>query len=236
MATSTHESTSNDDFHSKTSEFLTWLRERPGTIISPKIEITDLRHHNAGRGISNCPCLEPSLSILAKDPAVAVHDIEEDEALFSIAQSDVLTVHNSSLQKVKPHLLERLDSWNSLVLVMMYEDGLGKDSTWWNYLQILPAKFDTLVYWSSSELAELEGSAVLDKIKKDEADESFKMSLLPLVQQQPEVFGQHAQEFGGINASTVLLDLAHRMATLIMAYGFDSTCIQCPCRLSRHKS
>lgn len=47
------------------------------------------------------------------------------------------------------------------------------------------------------------------------------MSLLPVVQQQPELFGRYAQEFGGSNASTVLLNLAHRMATLIMAYGFD---------------
>lgn len=95
-----------------------------------------------------------------------MQDIEEDEELFSITLSDVLTVQNSSLQKVKSHLLERLDSWNSLVLVMMYEVGLGKESTWWNYLQILPNDFDTLIYWSSSELGELEGSAVLKKTGK----------------------------------------------------------------------
>lgn len=194
---------SNDAFHSKTSDFLKWLRERPCTTISPKIEITDLRAHNAGRGI------------------VAVEDVEEDEELFSIAQSDVLTVQNSSLQKVKPHLLERLDSWNSLILVMMYEDGLGQESKWWSYLQILPDDFDTLMYWSLSELAELEGCAVLNKIGKDDADESFKRYLLPVVQQQPEVFGRHAQDFGSSNASTVLLNLAHRTASLIMAYGFD---------------
>lgn len=155
-------------------------------------------------------------------------DVEEDEELFTIAQSNVLTVQNSSLQKVKPHLLERLDSWNSLVLVMIHEDGLGKDSPWWDYLQLLPTEFNTLIYWSSSELAELEGSAVLNKIEKDDADASFKKLLLPIVQQHPEVFGRHAQEFRGSNASTVLLDLAHRMATLIMAYGFDSTCIWSP--------
>lgn len=147
--------------------------------------------------------------------------MEEAEELFSITLSDVLAVQNSSLQKVKPHLLEHLDSWNSLVLVMMYEVRLGKESTWWNYLQILPNDFDALIYWSSSELAELEGSAVLKKIGKDDADESFKKSLFPVVQQQPEIFGRHAQDFGGSSACAVLLNLAHRMATLIMAYGFD---------------
>ena len=161
--------------------------------------------------------------ICAEGPLVAVEDVEEDVELFSISQSDVLTVQTSNLQKVKPHLLESLDPWNSLVLVLIYEDGLGEDSTWWDYLQLMPREFNTLIYWSSFELAELEGSTVLDKIRKSDADASFKKLLLPIVQQQPEIFGRHAQAFSGSKASTILLDLAHRMATLIMAYGFDST-------------
>ena len=62
---------------------------------------------------------------------------------------------------------------------------------------------------------------MLSKIKKEDADQSFKRSLLPIVQQQPELFGRHAQSFRGAGAYTILLDLAHRMASLIMAYGFD---------------
>lgn len=42
-----------------------------------------------------------------------------------------------------------------------------------------------------------------------EADETFKKCLLQIIEQQPELFGRHAREF------------AHRMATLIMAYGSD---------------
>ena len=64
--------------------------------------------------------------MFAKALAVAVEDVEEDEGLFTISQSDVLTVQNLSLQRLKPHVLECLDSWNSLVLVMIYEDGLGE--------------------------------------------------------------------------------------------------------------
>lgn len=104
---------------------------------------------------------------------------------------------------------------------MVYEDGQGQQSKWWPYLQLLPTQFNTLIYWSPSELAELEGSAVLNKIGKDGADSSFKKILLPIVQQNPELFGHHSQAFHGPNAETILLDLAHRMATLIMAYGFD---------------
>jgi SET domain-containing protein 6 len=159
--------------------------------------------------------------LFADETAVAVEDIAEDEELFSIAHSSMLTTHNSNLQKIKPAILECLDAWNSLVLVMIYEDGLGEKSTWWPYLEILPREFDTLIYWSSEELAELQGSAVLDKIGKSGADVSFKKCLLPLVQQNAETFGRHAQAFAGADAETALLQLAHRMATLIMAYGFD---------------
>ncbi|KAL2038519.1 hypothetical protein N7G274_008858 [Stereocaulon virgatum] len=190
-------------FQAKTIEFLQWLQQRTGTTVSPKIQIADLREQHAGRGI------------------IAVEDIEIDEELFSIAHSSMLTTHNSNLQKIKPAILEYLDAWNSLVLVMIYEDGLGEKSTWWPYLEVLPREFNTLIYWSSEELAELQGSAVLDKIGKSGADVSFKKCLLPLVQQNAETFGHHAQAFAGTDAETALLQLAHRMATLIMAYGFD---------------
>ena len=41
----------NDDFDSKTEAFMTWLQQRPGATISPKIRIADLRHIGAGRGV-----------------------------------------------------------------------------------------------------------------------------------------------------------------------------------------
>lgn len=136
---------SNDVFYARTSGFLEWLRDRPGTTISCKIEIIDLRAYNAGRGIGKDTSSVLFVSIFAEAAAVAVEDVEEDEKLFTIAQSDVLTVQNSSLQQVKPQLLGCLDSWNSLVLVMIYEDGLGERSKWWNYLQLLPTDLDVRI-------------------------------------------------------------------------------------------
>ncbi|KAL6713075.1 Ribosomal lysine N-methyltransferase 4 [Lecanora helva] len=191
------------DFYARSKAFMRWMHELPGTRISSKIQLADLRHQGAGRGI------------------VATKDINEDEELFSIPQSDVLTAQNSSLQRVKPALLERLDTWNALVLCMIHEDGQGQDSRWWPYLQVLPTEFDTLIYWSPSELAELEGSAVVDKIGKNEADAAFTKILLPLVQQNSELFGRYSKDFSSSNARAALLEVAHRMATLIMAYGFD---------------
>ena len=152
---------------------------------------------------------------------VAVDDIEDHEKLFSIPLKDVLSVENSFLHGLRPDIFQHLDSWNSLVLTMIYEDGQRLESDWWPYLSILPTAFNTLIYWSSAELAELQGSAVVDKIGKEAAEESFVKILLPILQKDWEMFGVHAGAFQGASAADTLINLAHRMATLIMAYGFD---------------
>ncbi len=83
----------------------------------------------------------------------------------------------------------------------------------WPYLNILPTQFDTLIYWSSLELGDLQGSAVLDKIGKDHADSTFREFLLPIVEGHSALFGDHSQHFAGLNRDSMLLSLAHRMAT-----------------------
>lgn len=135
--------TATDDgsFSAKTARFITWLQQLPGTSVSAKIQVADLRYINSGRGISQCgPSVYPE--VFADHLLVAAEDIEEDEELFSITLSHLLAVQNSSLLKTRPGFLERLDSWNSLVLVMIHEDGMGELSHWWPYLRILPVNFD----------------------------------------------------------------------------------------------
>lgn len=144
-----------------------------------------------------------------------------NEALLSIPCSDLLTVQTSDLPKRIPNAFDGLDHWTSLVLVMIYEAGRGEDSKWWPYLQLLPTEFDTLMYWTPAELAELQGSLVLDKIGKDDANRLFIESLLPVVQDHAHLFGIFASAFQNVSAKGTLLELAHRMATLIMAYAFD---------------
>lgn len=109
----------------------------------------------------------------------------------------------------------------SLILVMIYEAGQEEKSQWWPYLQILPEEFDTLMFWSSSELAELQGSLVVNKIGKYDANRWFVDSLLPLVKDHHRLFGKFTSEFDNLNAEEALLEVAHKMATLIMAYAFD---------------
>jgi N-lysine methyltransferase SETD6 len=117
--------------------------------------------------------------------------------------------------------LTDLDPWLQLVLVMIYESGKGNSSEWYPYLDILPREFDTLVYWSDSELRELQGSAVLQKIGKASADLVFTESLLELARKNPQLFGEYAPRLASADARVFLLETAHRMATLVMAYAFD---------------
>lgn len=150
-----------------------------------------------------------------------MQDINEDEELFSVGLSDVLSVENSSLPRHIPEAFMGLDTWMSMVLVMTYEEGQKEKSTWWPYLNILPHDFDTLMQWSPSELAELQGSTVVKKIGKNEANTSFIEQLLPIVKRQPALFGDYAAVFASSNAEAHFIKIAHRMATLIMAYAFD---------------
>ena len=213
--------TEDDTFNEETETFMSWLRQRSAAAINPKIRIADLRQIGAGRGVGVL-FQRPSTTCISSDLVlVAIEDIEDDEALFHISTKDVLSVENSSLNASHPEIFQHLDSWNSLILTMIHEDGQGVESNWWAYLKVLPRRFDTLIYWSSSELAELQGSAVLDKIGKEAAEHSFVKILLPIVQKHCKLFGAHAAAFQGNSASRTLIDLAHRMATLIMAYGFD---------------
>ena len=153
--------------------------------------------------------------------AVAIEDIEADEDLFSIPYDLVLSVKNSSLKNQIPDQIESLDPWLSLILVMMHESSKGETSRWSPYWKILPEHFDTLMYWSESELQELQGSAVITKVGKSTADTMFITALFPIIEARPELFGFSAQSLSNPEAANHLLQTAHRMATLIMAYAFD---------------
>ena len=67
----------------------------------------------------------------------------------------------------------------------------------------------------------MQGSAVLHKIGMDGANQTFIGSLLPIVQKDPKGFGEYAPLFEGPDAKVHLLRIAHRMASLVMAYAFD---------------
>lgn len=109
------------------------------------------------------------------------------------------------------------------MLVMIYEFLKGTSSKWAPYFQILPTSFDTLMFWSPAELNELQASAIVDKIGKQGADESILESIAPIVRANPTLFPPVGQisSYEGDHGAAALLELAHMMGSLIMAYAFD---------------
>lgn len=132
-------------------------------------------------------------------------------------------VQNSHLNDVLPEELKDLGPWLSLVVVMIYEYLLGDRSRWKQYFQVLPSKFDTLMFWSDEELSDLQASAVVEKIGKQGAEQDILNIILPLVQAHPDLFPpiHGTASYDNDTGAQRLLELAHRMGSLIMAYAFD---------------
>lgn len=117
-----------------------------------------------------------------------------------------------------------LGPWLSLILVMLYEYLNGDASNWAPYFAVLPTEFNTLMFWSEDELAELQASAVATKVGKESAEEAFMEQLLPIIQEFADVFfagderaKQRAEEMRDERNVTLM----HNMGSLIMAYAFD---------------
>ncbi|KAL0780274.1 hypothetical protein CaCOL14_004758 [Colletotrichum acutatum] len=168
--------------------------------------------------------------LLTNRLVVATKDIAPETVLFTIPRKSIINVETSELPKKIPQVFtgndgddedmenEPLDSWGSLILVMIYEYLQGDASPWKPYFEVLPEKFDTLMFWETSELEYLKGSAVLSKIGKEEANDMFRSRILSVITANPAVFyPAGASQL----AEAELLRLAHRMGSIIMAYAFD---------------
>ncbi|CAN9140832.1 unnamed protein product [Alternaria alternata] len=194
------------DFDGASQNFLTWLKQS-GAEISPKINLEDLRNKDAGRGV------------------VATQNIAEHELLFRIPRASILSVENSILStEIPASTFALLGPWLSLILVMLYEYHNGNASNWAPYFAVLPTDFNTLMFWSDDELAELQASAVVNKIGKEGADEVFTEQLLPVIEEFAEIIfsgDERAKDKAKEMRSPQNLELMHKMGSLIMAYAFD---------------
>jgi N-lysine methyltransferase SETD6 len=165
--------------------------------------------------------------------AVAQADIQPDTVLFTIPRPSILSVANSDLCKKCPQLFapepcndEQGDdmpvsvsnSWTSLILTMIYEYLQGDNSAWKPYFDVLPSRFDTLMFWSEAEVAELQGSTVRHKVGKAEAETTFRQKILPALENHSDVFYPWGSTALGDNDA---IALAHRMGSLIMSYSFE---------------
>ena len=79
------------------------------------------------------------------------------------------------------------DNWVSLILIMIYEHLQGDKSRWKSYFDVLPDRFETLMWWSDQELVELQASSIVAKIGKEEADGMFRSRVLPIIEEHANV-------------------------------------------------
>ncbi|KAM6518800.1 N-lysine methyltransferase setd6 [Fusarium solani] len=199
----------SESFNTGSEKFLLWFKSLPGASFSDAIKIVDLRDRNAGRGI------------------IALQDIPAETTLFTIPRKGIINVETSELPKKLPDVFDldkpiddddeapRLDSWSSLILVMMYEYLQGENSQWKPYFDVLPSSFDTPMFWSENELDQLQASHMRHKIGKADAEIMFRKTLLPIIRNNSSVFG------GENRSDDDLVEIAHRMGSTIMAYAFD---------------
>lgn len=76
------------------------------------------------------------------------------------------------------------------------------------------------MFWNQQELAELQASAVVDKIGRASAEESWKASIIPVMLQHPGFFPLSAVTTDEDKIAQ-LIHLAHMAGSLLMAYAFD---------------
>lgn len=144
--------------------------------------------------------------------------IQADSVLFSIPRTLLLTTSTSLLPSLLPPTAwESLQGWSPLILILMYERLRSEvedvEGGWTSYFNIMPAanSFDSLMFWSEAELKELEGSMVLGKIGKEEAEEDFIENVLPFVTEHESIFG---------NKDRYTLELFHHMGSLVLSRSF----------------
>jgi SET domain-containing protein 6 len=104
-----------------------------------------------------------------------------------------------------------------LILCLLYEHFQGAQSKWRPYLDILPERFTTPMFWSGEEIGELQASSVVQRIGRDEAEEMIAAKIIPVVRANESVFFPG----GNVLGDEELVELARRMGSTIMAYAFD---------------
>ncbi|KAK6541592.1 hypothetical protein TWF694_007394 [Orbilia ellipsospora] len=157
--------------------------------------------------------IHPSLKIIRSDCGELViassENIRASTTILSIPSDSILTLTNSPLSTIIPELSEKAQ-WPALIITVMYEAS-KLDSKWRAYLDSLPKQFDTLMYWTSEELQELDGSAVINKIGKEESEMWYSVDF-------QKILNKYGSEFEGVDVS---LEAFHRVGSWIMAFSSD---------------
>ncbi|KZT29157.1 SET domain-containing protein [Neolentinus lepideus HHB14362 ss-1] len=124
--------------------------------------------------------------------AVAKQDLPEGHTLFSIPRTLTLSTRTSSLPRLLGDVLwnkhELGKGWVGLILCMMWEEAQGPASKWSGYLATLPTVFNTPMFWCEEDTEELKGTAVIDKIGKEDTEKDYHGRLIPCLHSRPDLF------------------------------------------------
>lgn len=112
----------------------------------------------------------------------------------------------------------KLPGWNRLILAMMYEDS-QPSSHWRTYLDILPRTLNTPVFWTSSQLDLLSGSAIVDHIGAKKIKSEYNTYIAPLLK-KAELYEGSPAPMDETKSKFFNFDQYKRFGSLIMAYSF----------------
>ncbi|KOS16992.1 Ribosomal N-lysine methyltransferase 4 [Escovopsis weberi] len=203
--------TSDEDahFHAQTDEFFKWFIGFPGTTFSDSLNIVDLRSRNAGRGI------------------MATQDVPADTVLFTIPRSMILNPDTFALREPQGKILRAFKDehggpegqpspWPLMIMILMSEFFQDQRSRFLPYIEVLPGAFETPMFWTEEELAQLQASPTRSKIGKDAAEHMFREKIVPFIRKH-----EHGFEGSERWSDEELVSLAHRMGSTLMSYAFD---------------
>ncbi|PFH49761.1 hypothetical protein AMATHDRAFT_146943 [Amanita thiersii Skay4041] len=185
------------DTHAALNSFVQWFQAKGG-LLDPSIGFTTFPLSEGGRGV------------------VADRDIPQGYTLFSIPRDLILSTQNSSLpsrfglNEWKKSGLHK--GWTGLILCMMWEQAQGPSSRWSEYLATLPTRFDTPMFWTEEDLLELQGTSVVEKIGKEDANQEYERKIVPTILSRPDLFAP---------SDMYTLDVYHVMGSRILSRSFD---------------
>ncbi|CAN6898345.1 unnamed protein product [Brassica oleracea] len=117
----------------------------------------------------------------------ASRDLKEGDVVANISKTACLTVKTSGAREMIESA--ELDGPLALSVAIMYERGLGQESPWAGYLQILPFQEDLPLVWPLDELDSLlSGTEIHKDVKKDHGlvYEDWEENIVPLTPLLPE--------------------------------------------------
>ncbi|EPS37656.1 hypothetical protein H072_8656 [Dactylellina haptotyla CBS 200.50] len=155
------------------------------------------------------PSIRISQSESGEYVLTSVDVIPESTTIISIPSSSILSTANSPFLQRAPAIAEKAQ-WPALIMTIIWEAS-QPDSKWRAYLDTLPKEFDTLMYWNADELKDLEGSAVVNKIGKEEAEMWYATDF-------SDFRDKHREVFEGVDTS---LEAFHRVGSWVTAFSAD---------------